>query len=62
MARAARQRPKRLGYKLRQVRKTLSLTQEGLMRHLQGLGVRGLAKGRSRLMSPIDVSPALSFF
>lgn len=61
MARAARQRPKRLGVKLRQARKALSLTQEELIKRLRELGVKGLAQGSISAYEANRREPSLIF-
>jgi transcriptional regulator with XRE-family HTH domain len=61
MARAARQRPKRLGFKLRQARKALSLTQEELIKRLRKLGVKGLAQGSISAYESNRREPSLIF-
>lgn len=61
MARASRQRPKRLGSKLRQLRASLSLTQEELIRTLRRLGVKGLAQGSISAYECNTREPSLIF-
>lgn len=61
MARAPRQRPKRLGSKLRQLRAALSLTQEELIRQLRRLGVKGLAQGSISAYESNSREPSLIF-
>lgn len=61
MARAPRQRPKRLGSKLRQLRASLSLTQEELIRELRRLGVKGLAQGSISAYESNSREPSLIF-
>jgi transcriptional regulator with XRE-family HTH domain len=61
MARAARQRPKRLGLKLRLIRRKLELTQEELIERLQDLGVKGLAQGSISAYESDGREPSLIF-
>lgn len=61
MARAARQRPKRLGLKLRRVREALDLTQGELIELLRRSGVKGLAQGSISAYESNGREPSLIF-
>lgn len=61
MARAARQRPKRLGLKVRQIRRALDLTQEELIDLLRRSGVKGLVQGSVSAYESNRREPSLIF-
>lgn len=61
MARAARQRPKRLGLKVRQIRRALGLTQAELIELLRRAGVKGLVQGSVSAYESSRREPSLIF-
>lgn len=61
MARSARQRPKRLGLKVRQIRLALDLTQAELIELLRRSGVKGLVQGSISAYESNSREPSLIF-